>query len=58
MARCWSALKGVCVIAHGGSKHTAVKNAIRVGVDMVKADVVKNIETSFFEAKKKVTANT
>ncbi|MBS1991381.1 MAG: phosphate acyltransferase PlsX [Cyanobacteria bacterium SZAS LIN-2] len=41
-------LKGVCVIAHGGSKHTAVKNAIRVAVDMVKADVVKNIEASFF----------
>jgi glycerol-3-phosphate acyltransferase PlsX len=51
-------LKGVCVIAHGGSKHTAVKNAIRVGVDMVKADVVRNIETSFFETKKKAIVNT
>jgi glycerol-3-phosphate acyltransferase PlsX len=45
-------LKGVCVIAHGGSKHTAVKNAIRVGVDMVKANVVKNIESSFAGKKK------
>jgi phosphate acyltransferase len=41
-------LKGVCVIAHGGSRHTAVKNAIRVAIDMVKADVVKKIEKSFF----------
>jgi glycerol-3-phosphate acyltransferase PlsX len=36
-------VKGVCVIAHGGSKHTAIKNAIRVAKDMVAADVVKKI---------------
>ena len=37
-------VKGVYVIAHGGSKHTAIKNAIRVARDMVKADIVKKIE--------------
>lgn len=39
-------VKGVCVIAHGGSKHTAVKNAIRVARDMVQADVVKKITST------------
>ncbi len=38
-------IKGVCVIAHGGSKHTAVKNAIRVAKDMVAAGVVQKIES-------------
>lgn len=37
-------VKGVCVIAHGGSKHTAIKNAIRVARDMVSANIVKQIE--------------
>ena len=37
-------VKGVCVIAHGGSKHTAVKNAIHVAKDMVAANMVKQIE--------------
>ena len=37
-------VKGVYVIAHGGSKHTAIKNAIRVARDMVKADIVHKIE--------------
>src|SRR6185295_2035902 len=36
-------VNGVYVIAHGGSKHTAIKNAIRVAKDMVKADIVKKI---------------
>jgi glycerol-3-phosphate acyltransferase PlsX len=36
-------VKGVCVIAHGGSKHTAIKNAVRVAKDMVAADVVRKI---------------
>ena len=36
-------VNGVYVIAHGGSKHTAIKNAIRVARDMVKADIVKKI---------------
>lgn len=40
-------LKGVCVIAHGGSKHTAVKYAIKVAYDMVKADIVNQIERAF-----------
>lgn len=37
-------VKGVCVIAHGGSKHTAIKNAIRVAKNMVSANIVKQIE--------------
>jgi phosphate acyltransferase len=37
-------VKGVFLIAHGGSTHTAIKNAIRTGRDMVKADLVKKIE--------------
>jgi glycerol-3-phosphate acyltransferase PlsX len=37
-------VKGVCVIAHGGSKHTAIKNAIRVAKDMVHANIIKQIE--------------
>jgi phosphate acyltransferase len=36
-------VNGVYVIAHGGSKHTAIKNAIRVANDMVKADIVAKI---------------
>ncbi len=39
-------VKGVYVIAHGGSKHTAIKNAVRTARDMVKADVVKKIEST------------
>ncbi len=37
-------VKGVCVIAHGGSKHTAIKNAIRVARDIVAANILKQIE--------------
>jgi len=37
-------VKGVCVIAHGGSTHTAIKNAIRVAADMVQARIVETIE--------------
>ncbi len=37
-------VKGVCVIAHGGSKHTAIKNAIRVAKNVVAANIVKQIE--------------
>ncbi len=37
-------VKGVCVIAHGGSKHTAIKNAVRLAKDMVAAGVVQKIE--------------
>lgn len=40
-------VKGVCVIAHGGSKHSAVKNAIRVAKDMVAAGIVSSIESTF-----------
>lgn len=41
-------VKGVVVIAHGGSKHTAIKNAIRVARDMVVAEIVGKIEKAFF----------
>ncbi len=37
-------VKGVCVIAHGGSNHKAIKNAIRVAKDMVTARMVSRIE--------------
>lgn len=43
-------VKGVCVIAHGGSKHTAIKNAIRVAKDMVAAGIVASIEQTFSRA--------
>jgi glycerol-3-phosphate acyltransferase PlsX len=41
-------VKGVCVIAHGGSRHRAIKNAVRVAKDMVAAKIVQKIEDSFF----------
>jgi len=44
-------VKGVCVIAHGGSKHTAIKNAIRVARDMVAARIVETIEGTLSPAK-------
>jgi glycerol-3-phosphate acyltransferase PlsX len=37
-------LKSVFVKAHGGSKHTAIKNAIRSAHELVDANVVKQIE--------------
>lgn len=37
-------VKGVYVIAHGGSTHTAIKNAIRTAVGMVKAGIIGQIE--------------
>lgn len=37
-------VKGVCVIAHGGSNHTAIKNAVRVAKDMITARMVSRIE--------------
>ncbi len=37
-------VKGVCVIAHGGSTHTAIKSAIRCAKDIVSANIVKQIE--------------
>jgi glycerol-3-phosphate acyltransferase PlsX len=39
-------VKGVCVIAHGGSKHTAIKNAVRVAKDMVTGRIVEKIEST------------
>lgn len=43
-------VKGVFVIAHGGSKHTAIKNAIRAARDMVNANIVKQIEWTLSSA--------
>ncbi len=40
-------VKGVCVIAHGGSTHTAIKNAIRMAADMVRAKIVEKIAETF-----------
>jgi len=40
-------VKGVCVIAHGGSTHTAIKNAIRVAADMANEKIVEKIEKTF-----------
>lgn len=37
-------LKSVFVKAHGGSKHTAIKNAVRTARDMINANIVKQIE--------------
>ncbi len=37
-------LKSVFVKAHGGSRHTAIKNAVRTARDMVNAKIVKQIE--------------
>jgi glycerol-3-phosphate acyltransferase PlsX len=37
-------LKSVYVKAHGGSRHTAIKNAVRTARDMHNANIVKQIE--------------
>jgi len=44
-------VKGVCVIAHGGSTRTAIKNAIRVAADMARGKIVEKIEKTFSLAK-------
>jgi glycerol-3-phosphate acyltransferase PlsX len=51
-------VKGVCVIAHGGSKHTAVKNAIRVAKDMAAAKIVDKIEAALAAAAKEKEGTT
>ncbi len=38
-------VKGVCVIAHGSSRHIAVKNAIRVAKEAVEANIINIIES-------------
>jgi glycerol-3-phosphate acyltransferase PlsX len=40
-------LKSVYVKAHGGSKHTAIKNAIRTARDMINANIVKQTGFAF-----------
>ena len=37
-------VKGVCVIAHGNSRHIAIKNAIRVARDAANASIIELIE--------------
>ena len=36
-------INGICVIAHGGSNDSAIKNAIRVGMESVEKDVTRKI---------------
>jgi glycerol-3-phosphate acyltransferase PlsX len=36
-------VNGVCVISHGSSRATAIRNAIRVAAEMVRADVVSHV---------------
>ena len=36
-------VRGVCVISHGSSRATAIRNAIRVAADMAEADVVGHL---------------
>ena len=38
-------VKGVCVIAHGSSRHIAIKNAIRVAKEAVEANIINIIES-------------
>jgi glycerol-3-phosphate acyltransferase PlsX len=38
-------VRGVCVIAHGSSKHIAIKNAIRVAREAVEANIISLIES-------------
>lgn len=38
-------VKGVCIIAHGSSRHVAIKNAIKVAKNAVNADIVNIIES-------------
>ena len=38
-------VKGVCVIAHGSSKHIAIKNAIRVANEASEANIISLIES-------------
>ena len=38
-------VKGVCVIAHGSSRHIAIKNAVRVAKDAAEANIIKILES-------------
>lgn len=38
-------VRGVCIIAHGSSKHIAIKNAIRVAKEAINANIIKIIES-------------
>lgn len=40
-------IKGICVIAHGGSKAYAIKNAIRVAKEAVEADINGKISSMY-----------
>jgi phosphate acyltransferase len=41
---------GVCIISHGSSSSTAMLNAIKVGADMVRADLVGSLRTALAPA--------
>lgn len=38
-------VQGVCVIAHGSSRHVAIKNAIRVAKDAAEANIINILES-------------
>ena len=38
-------VRGVCVVAHGSSRHIAIKNAVRVAKEAVQANIVNLIES-------------
>ncbi|MBI3589912.1 MAG: phosphate acyltransferase PlsX [Candidatus Melainabacteria bacterium] len=38
-------VKGVCIIAHGSSKHIAIKNAVRVAKEAVEANIITILES-------------
>ena len=38
-------VRGVCVIAHGSSQHTAIKNAIKVAKEAAEANIVSITES-------------
>jgi glycerol-3-phosphate acyltransferase PlsX len=46
-------VKGVCVIAHGRSQHSAIKNAIRVAKEAAEANITGLIETMIKDHVKK-----
>jgi glycerol-3-phosphate acyltransferase PlsX len=39
-------LEGICVISHGSSNATAIRNAVKVGADMSAADIVGTLRTT------------
>ena len=46
-------VRGICVIAHGSSRHIAIKNAIRVAKEAVDANIISLIESMILSHVKK-----